>query len=175
MIMAVVARRKLRKDLYARELQAEYDEKKAEAHKDYLSPLARLDRFEQGMVNFLCPNASKFFEKLHYDYSQWLPVSVLCDPPANPLQEPYTICSSMSTGIHRIFERVLEEHGALGQECRDVQRVQEIVRTLIRCIEDLEMASMEDMLEERGRKGDLLYQKASSREVFESIGHHKVA
>ncbi|KAK7020283.1 hypothetical protein VNI00_017735 [Paramarasmius palmivorus] len=137
-------------------------------------PLARLHRFEQGVVKFLAPGLFNYFEKLHHEFLAWIPGCSLSDAPDNPLQYPYTVFSSMGEAVHRIFECILEEHGALGQECKDVQQVQEIVNGLIRCVDDLQMASFEEELEERGRKGTLAYQTTPYRELFNGLGQHRV-
>ncbi|KAJ8095469.1 hypothetical protein PM082_023239 [Marasmius tenuissimus] len=183
-----------RQERYAKEMDLERKERKAvigekkrifweeTAHTEYMqNTLGELRNLEKNINVYLSNSGSEYLKRIYHEYLAWTQSAVRQNQPS-PLDLSYKTFNSMLDAVGKIGNSVLNEYGA-GKEWKECQRLTRRIRYLIQCIDNLEMADLEQqsgsarteisVLEDRYSRGKLQFQDSATGQWLDCL-HCKV-
>ncbi|KAK1223063.1 hypothetical protein PQX77_014062 [Marasmius sp. AFHP31] len=141
------------------------------AHTEYKrNTLEELRNLEKKINAYISNSGSAYLKRSYHEYLAWTQSAVRQNEPS-PLELSYKTFNSMLDAVAKIGNGILNEFGA-GKEWKECQRLTRRIRYLIQCIDDLEIADLEQqsglvptgfsVLEDRYLKGKLQFQDTAT-------------
>ncbi|KAK1218012.1 hypothetical protein PQX77_019310 [Marasmius sp. AFHP31] len=171
------------RDIERKERKAAVEEKKRAfweetAHAEYKrNTLAELRTLEEKINTYLSNSGTAYLKRSYHEYLAWTQ-SAMRQQQSSPLELSYKTLNSMLDAVAKIGNGVLNEYGA-GREWKECQRLTRRIRYLIQCIDDLEIADLEQqgspaqtgfsVLEDRYSKGKLQFQDLATSQWLDRL------